>query len=262
MHLKEVIDMSCGITVLNFDHTYTSQSFLEGEEAEWLDLYMIPGTNLYCEHDSLRQIAEKLQTKRRKNITYIGSGNYHYVSYLLLSKIDHPFTLILFDHHTDMLPSPSESIISCGSWVLDAVTKLPHVKKVILIGVDPDWAKQVPAALREKVAVFPEPELHQDYTETVHHILQEIPTESVYISVDKDVLHPDEAVTIWDQGSLRLKQLVDIVDSLAWSKDICGFDVCGEYPLSPEEAFRKKAREAVAKNNYANHVILEHVKAV
>jgi len=253
--------MHHGFTVLNFDQTYTLQSFLQGEAYEWVNLDTIPGTNLYCAQESLRKIAEKLQSPRGRTITFIGSGNYHYVSFLLLSKIKKPFTLILFDHHADMLPSPSESIISCGSWVLDSLLKLPLLQKVIMIGVKKGWMEQIPVSLREKVSVFEEPLLHADFVSTVHAVVDEIATDAVYISVDKDVLDADEAATLWDQGSMKLHQLVEIVDEIAWRKEICGFDVCGEYPCSPSDCFQQQVREATAKNDHANQVILEHMKA-
>ena len=47
-------------------------------------------------------IKRALNRRKNKGITFIGSGNYHYVSHLLLEEINKPFTLILFDHHTDM----------------------------------------------------------------------------------------------------------------------------------------------------------------
>ena len=249
-----------GIVVLNFDHTYMEQTFFQGEAYDWLDLDKIPGTNLYCEQASLRQIAHKLRPKRGKKITFIGSGNYHYVSFLLLSEIEKPFTLLLFDHHTDMLPSPGDSIISCGSWVLDSLQKIPMLQKVILIGVAKDWILQIPEMMREKIAVFSEPLLHVDYVSTVHSVIEQIPTEAVYISVDKDVLNMDEAATAWDQGSMQLRQLVEMVDEVAEKKEICGFDVCGEYPLTASELYLPATREAIIKNDHSNHVILEHVK--
>lgn len=253
--------MQHGITVLNFDQTYREQSFLQGMNCKWLNFEDVRGTNLLCEVNSLKQIAAKLQSVKDSSITFIGSGNYHYISYLLLSKIKRPFTLLLFDHHTDMLPSPSSSLISCGSWVMDALRDNKLLQKVIMIGTAKEWINQIPKSLRKRVAIHDEPQLQENYNSAVHAVVDEIATDSVYISVDKDVLSPHDAATRWDQGSMSLEQLVEMMDEVAAYKKICGVDVCGEYPLAPSERYLKHGREALAINDHANSIILEHAKA-
>src|SRR5699024_4536243 len=105
------------ITILNFDHVYETQDFFHKANYEWINLSDVRNTNRYCELGSLKTIHERLKRRKNKGITFIGSGNYHYVTYLLMSEIKIPFTLILFDHHTDMIKPIHESILSCGSWV-------------------------------------------------------------------------------------------------------------------------------------------------
>src|SRR5699024_3640988 len=102
----------------------------------WIELESVPNTNLLCEKDTLRFMADKLIKRRPNHIHYLGSGNYHYISYILQARINKPYTLILFDHHTDALPSPSDTLISCGSWVLESLKHLPMLKKVFMVGVD------------------------------------------------------------------------------------------------------------------------------
>ena len=50
----------------------------------------------------LMHIKRALNRRKIKGITFIGSGNYHYVSYFIIRRNKQAFTLILFDHHTDM----------------------------------------------------------------------------------------------------------------------------------------------------------------
>lgn len=51
-------------------------------------------------------------------------------------------------------------------------------------------------------------------------------TVPVYLSIDKDVLHPDDAHTNWDQGVLRAGQLCAAIRMLA--PRLVGMDVNGE----------------------------------
>ena len=50
----------------------------------------------------------------------------------------------------------------------------------------------------------------------------------VYISVDKDVLNPQSAVTNWDQGFLTLNELEHLLSIILKHEKIIGIDICGE----------------------------------
>ncbi len=50
----------------------------------------------------------------------------------------------------------------------------------------------------------------------------------IYISIDKDALSPAHAATNWDQGSLDVAALKEIIAGLAASHKIIGVDICGE----------------------------------
>ena len=57
----------------------------------------------------------------------------------------------------------------------------------------------------------------------------------VYISLDKDVLNKEEAVTDWSQGTMQLSQILCFLTDVKKSGAIfLGMDVCGEQKVSPE----------------------------
>jgi hypothetical protein len=68
-----------------------------------------------------------------------------------------------------------------------------------------------------------------DWGGFVDDLARRLPTEAVYVSIDKDVLHPDEAVTNWNQGQMRLDHILACLRALAARRRIVGLDVCGEY---------------------------------
>ncbi len=252
--------MQGSTTILGFDQVYLDQSFLT-TDSEWIDLSDIKNTFGYCTNQSLKVISARLSSRRNRGIIFIGSGNYHYVTYLLLAELQLPFTLVLFDYHTDMLPSLCPALLSCGSWVLKALAKLPLLKKVVLIGVRNDLARAIPQQLRKKVTVF-----DSNYSfgeDTIKKaIIAAIPTSSVYLSIDKDVLAETEAVTNWEQGNMGLAQLLEIIESIALYKKICGIDVCGEYTVPLAERFYRKNRQAAKTNEQANQKILNTILRV
>jgi arginase family enzyme len=232
------------------------QTELLKPDYEWIDLSDIRRTSRFCEKESLEAIYERIIKRRKKGITLIGSGNYHYVSFLLLTEIKVPFTLVLFDHHTDMMESPSKSIISCGSWVLHALEYLPLLQKVIIIGVEQKWESFVPVRYKEKVTVVSHERIYHD-PHTIKCIVSMIKTNAVYLSIDKDVLNETEVKTDWDQGNMTLKQLDELIFYIASKKRIIGEDICGEYPRTAVEYYKPELKRAIKKNEQANRHILK-----
>lgn len=245
-----------GVTVLDFDHTYWPQKAFHEPPFEWIDLSDIDSAKRYCEKESFEAIDKRVKQRHNRGLTFIGSGNYHYVSFLLLSEIQEPFTLVLFDHHTDMLQSPSKNIITCGSWVLHALEFLPLLKKVIVIGVEQEFSASIPACFKEKVAVFPHQKVSDDPLLS-SKIMAEIQTSAVYISIDKDVLSETEVHTDWDQGNLSLEKLDKLLWFILSRKKIIGEDICGEYPLSAIEYYDQEMKQIIKKNESCNINLLK-----
>lgn len=254
-------EMSNGVTVLDYDHGYRLQPMLQNPAYEWLDLSDIPGTKRYCTVESLSVIRQRLRKRKKRGVTLIGSGNYHYVTYLLLSEIQQPFTLVLFDHHTDMSESLDAGVVSCGSWVRKAVEELPLLRKVVIVGARPSAMKHVPLHLQEKVTLVTQLPM-TSHAPDPQTIVSRIPTQVVYVSIDKDVLDRTEAITDWDQGTMRMRELVGLLRAIAASRQICGIDICGEYVASPVDRFRADCRQALKKNEIANRKLLETIRTL
>lgn len=254
-----------GVTVLDFDHSYRWQAFLRDQSVEWIDLTDLSGAKRYCGEDTLARIRHRLRRRRRHGVTLIGSGNYHYVTYLLLAEIRKPFTLVLFDYHTDMMEPPDDNVITCGSWVLKALRELPMLRQVIVIGAREGAAdmlfRDLHPHLKRRVFVF-EPVTEENARRVLPAIISRLSTHDVYISVDKDVLAPTEAITDWEQGTMKLADLMRLIRSIAGRRKLCGADICGEYPVSPVEVYNRRHRLAVRRNARANQMLLEAIRGV
>jgi arginase family enzyme len=238
------------VTLLNFDQMYTQQHQLFRCADEWVELADIAATNLFCAREALAEIRRRLSARTARGITYIGSGNYHYVSYEFLREIDHPFSLVLFDNHTDAKRSDHLlGLLTCGSWVAEAASSLPHLQQVVMVGVHADCLLDYPE-MRSKMVLLPD-------LDHPRQLLTALSVDDVYISIDKDVLDRSDAVTNWDQGTMRLKQLIETLHSLVLSKNVIGIDVCGELRVPPADAWRYA--DQIRLNERANLAILESV---
>lgn len=119
------------ICILNFNHTYENQDFYKKKDYKIIDLYDLKNVSRYCDEKTLNIIRKKLYDIENYKIKFIDSGNYHYISYLILEKIKKPFVLVLFDHHTDMQPSYFEELMSCGCWVKKTLDDNEYIEKVV-----------------------------------------------------------------------------------------------------------------------------------
>ncbi|MDE1996348.1 MAG: arginase [Rhizobiaceae bacterium] len=171
-----------------------------------------------------------------------------------------PTTLVHFDNHPDWVRF--DGGMHCGSWVNTALANR-HVQKVITVGVcshdlrNPERKGANLGWLGEgKLELYPYEHppsrvlaeygngasYHQDSgalhwksistigeENFIDRLLSRIRTEAVYITVDKDVLAADDAVTNWDQGRMRLPYLLSLVSEIGSRYRIIGADVIGDY---------------------------------
>lgn len=223
-----------------------------------MDLSDVRQTSSYCDRKALAVIRGRLRKHKTRPVVFLGTGNYHYVSYLLLEDVELPFTLVLFDYHTDMLPPLCESVTSCGSWVMSSIERFPLLKHVVIIGAKGKRVPTIPARYREVVSVFTDDGVGWRDQSKKAKILSAIPTDDVYVSIDKDVLSEHDAITNWDQGSMRLEQLLELIGHITMHKNVCGLDICGEYPLSFAKGIAL-IKKAARTNERANRSILRTV---
>lgn len=246
------------ISFLNFDETLLEQKSLQQFPHQWIDFSDVLHSNGFCEPQSLLEIRKRLKAQPSGTIHFIGNGNYHYVSFLLLERMQIPFSLVLFDHHSDMMEDGG--MMSCGSWVKHALQENRFLNKVLIIGVnETDYTTFIshPSSY-QKVTMIPERKLQ---TTPINQIVNEIRSflhneKSIYISIDKDVLNKHEVMTTWDQGSMSIVQLLLILNHLANHYSILGMDVCGEYKANPSNLYDKESGELIRMNEIVNKMLL------
>lgn len=232
------------LTILNFDGCYQNQDFYCQNQVKWIDFRDLSGVRGYCEETAAEEIRKRIKEEDIK-VCYIGSGNYHYMTFFLLEKIKQPFSLVLFDHHTDMKPSLFEDLLSCGRWVKWVLEKNLFVKEVVLIGVADSFLNTIEEKYQDRVFIleeskFGKEEWQKEIQSQIHY--------PVYFSIDKDVFRKEEVSTDWDQGSLRLDEMEKVYELIKETQPILGIDICGEC----EEW---TSAEEIEKNNRANRKI-------
>jgi hypothetical protein len=196
----------------------------------------------------------------RPSITFLGSGDFHHLAALLIERIPEPFTVLHFDNHPDWVRLAPRW--HCGAWV-NRVLDLPNVQRVVTIGpcsddlVNPGrkggnlpaldsgrlalfpW-QHAPSRARRRIADGPghawrEGRIHwrnlgeRQLEDAVRLVLAAVPTSTVWITIDKDVLPKHEALTNWDQGRMPLAVLTAMLRAVGYHKSILGADICGGY---------------------------------
>ena len=231
-------------------------------EGEIVDLQHQAGDlRLWASRSAMRRYAIELANHLRPlsgpEVTFIGSGDFHHLIVPLIGRTPGPLTVLHFDNHPDWAKwGPA---YHCGGWV-NRVLELPNVTRVITLGCCSGdlsrpqlrggalgWLKS--GQLEVHPWDHPASRIWGRMTEGPGHLVRggrivwnclagqnwdgflldlvsRLPTERVWITIDKDVLSPDYATTNWDQGKMTLAHLVSAIKVIG--RRLAGLDVCGD----------------------------------
>jgi arginase family enzyme len=183
------------------------------------------------------------------SVVFMGSGDFHHISYLIierLRKLNTRIQVVVFDNHPDNMRYPFG--IHCGSWVWH-VSRLPFVARVHVVGITSTdvegghlWENHLTPLYSGQVVYWcVQRNLRAMNLIGIHHshtcpsmatalneffaTLATMP-EPIYLSIDKDVLARDVVQTNWDQGVMRLEELITAIGLLRGR--IIASDVVGE----------------------------------
>ncbi|WP_407449492.1 arginase family protein [Fibrobacter sp.] len=275
------------ITVCNFTNVYENQPFIKGlwlsGEATWIDCTDIPGTDCYCDDEAVETIRKCIADAGitdARGIHFFDNGNYHYMSKIWTDMVQEPFSLVIFDHHPDMQEPRFGNILSCGGWVKKVLEENKFVNNVVIIGVADHLAEEIrkeiashPADARndngaesnDKITFIRKSELPAVTLEgrspdRVHSTFHIPHSSHLYLSIDKDALSPAYAATNWDQGSLDVATLKEIIAGLATSHKIIGIDICGERARDFAGDEYHTVQEADALNDRINRELVEFLQ--
>ncbi len=201
-------------------------------------------------------------------MTFYGSGDFHHVSLALLRRQTRPLNLLVLDNHPDWMRGLP--FLHCGTWLYHAL-QLPQVCRVFHVGGDVDfdnayrWLAPWPELREGRIQVFPAVRrFHRGAWQKIEHwpLRQDADTPltaerleellrpyrrqlarwPLYISLDKDVMTPADAVVNWDSGHLRLSEVADILKGFVAAADgnLIGMDVVGDWsPVCVQGTFRR-----------------------
>ncbi|RAK58428.1 arginase [Phenylobacterium hankyongense] len=216
-----------------------------------------PALRLWSTAQTLADLRQRLKTcppEPQAEVVFAGSGDFHHVTPLLIERAvaayGGPITVLHFDNHPDWVRQAQGR--HCGSWVGRAA-RMEGVARVITIGVcSPDVGRG--RARQGDLALLAEDKLElyawaaPDGGEAVvlegrawptiasmgeatflDRLDAAITTSGVYVTVDKDVLRPQDAVTNWDQGQASLDFVIAAIRRASAGRRVIGADVVGDW---------------------------------
>ena len=223
--------MESTVVLMNFTHVYEQEIFANSFYHRWVDCTDLTGTNCFCDATSASTIMKRINSYSPEGIHFIDSGNYHYVSKFWIDKIKEPFSLIVFDHHSDMQTARFNDMISCGCWIKVILDTNPYLRKVYIIGAKEESVNAIPSQYRNRVKFYNETELLQE--DRRNQFILENTDHPLYISIDK--------------GSLSLENLEKLLILILTKTRVIGVDVCGEYS-EPANVFSAKRASFINSN--------------
>lgn len=214
--------------------------------------------------DQLRAALDTLPV-RGLPVTWMGSGDFHHVTALLLERIaatTGPLSVVHFDNHPDWVRH--EPGLHCGSWVRSVLDR-GIARTVVTIGAssrDLVWPDMKGAGLSHVASgrhvLFPLRPLRVSPVSRRHRtgvnriaaisgqvgcirsapgpdalrVLDTIPEGPVYVTIDKDVLCAVSQATNWDQGAMTPEDLFGWLRLILAHHPLAGLDVTGDYSRS------------------------------
>ncbi len=259
--------LNSAIRILNLDDSLTPQNNLLAQyKPEIIDLKDIgPKARLWLDNKTKARIIERIRGLTRNSITFLGSGDFHQLSNILIDQFDEPISVIVFDAHPDWEALPPR--LGCGSWINETLRN-KNILKCILIGISsadistmrlqsanlaslandkleiypylhqPSWVffKRTPSniSLKVKEYLFANKIIwteirNKNLSEFILSVIKRLPAKKVYLSVDKDCLKSDYALTNWEEGMLSLDELLLMLKVIKQNSDIIGADIVGDY---------------------------------
>ena len=289
--------------ILDLDGSLTAQPELLKRAAS-VDSARKLGRHLryLCTRRALREFEALLNPAARHQLTFYGSGDFHHLTAVLLRAFRAPLSVVVFDQHPDWdITSP---VACCGSWV-NAALKLPHIRKIIVIGAgDEDLGghhllrgnttalrngrleiypatfsrsktlsrrtRRLRCARQSNGAICWKTVENLGWDDLLTHVIKSLPTRQIYVSVDKDCLVADNAISNWDAGELKLDDLCAAIARLGRERTLVGADVTGEWstgaPASPifravsradHPALATPSTENLSRNQDTNLLLLD-----
>ena len=221
--------------ILDFTGVYDDEFAKEKTSLTWIDCTDITGCDMYVSDEAEKQIGERVDSVGIHGIHFIDSGNYHYVTKIMTDRIKEPFSLVVFDHHTDMQKPMIEGLTSCGDWAEKVLETNPWLQQLILIGPQAKGIEQLyrekdglmnRKEISEKLLTFSAEEIHTGEDKNkISKMKKNLP---VYISIDKDILDKQYTETNWSQGNMSLPMLERLLSHFLENGNILGIDICGE----------------------------------
>ena len=222
------------LTVCRFSRAYEDQAALLERADFIIDLSDLPGTNCYCDDQAADAICSRIDGCPAGGIHMIDSGNYHYMSALWMRRQTEPFDLMVFDNHTDMQEPAFGRILSCGGWIAWALDTQSALRRVFLVGPSAEHYQTLPVRLRDRTVFLSREALSEERDSRSLSFFDALePAFPLYLSIDKDILCEEDAVTGWSQGDMRLNTLLGQLEGLGeiLRKNripLVGLDICGE----------------------------------
>jgi arginase family enzyme len=176
-----------------------------------------------------------------------------------MDKFAEDFCVIIFDMHPDL--DSTFPKFSCGSWV-NLITPKTAIKKIVMIGPSSEDLS-FPHNMTFNFSYFKDgrvelyPFYHKPSITAFGRIvwdnlrdknikqfmagtIDRLPSKNVYISIDKDCLKRDYAVTNWEEGPVTLDWLLEALGVLRDNANIIGMDITGDYsPIKADSVIKK-----------------------
>lgn len=233
------------IVVLNMDDeaSYQIAELIKDLYPDITEVRKISNKLAHASKNAIRKAIRKSVKvdEEQKVLTLYSSGGMHHYTYGLCREVadkrSESYAYFHFDHHPDYgyssidrFSSIDRKILNCGAFVRH-ILRDSNAQALRYVGcrslVDDEWCSSDVEKIGKTYDSDYKDRLECNGVEkTMERLLQNTPND-VYISMDLDVLKPEEIQTSYGNGPLLLDQLLESLDGIKRRKNIVSADALG-----------------------------------
>ena len=221
---------------------YESEGYAWEQAGKIWDLRELRGTDGYLDPETEQfleaELGRKKETKELPRIRLLDSGNYHYMSKLLagtgkrrfvFSRIRPPYRYCSRRRFFRCSPAVPGSGMLPGAYQ-------KHQRNLCNRPARRRWCGKRKRWTHVWFVTQEELDDGSGAAKIKEVFASHAGTFPVYLSVDKDILSKEELDTNWDQGNVRVDELLSLAKDCLAGRKVLAVDLCGEPSANAPEA--------------------------
>jgi hypothetical protein len=171
----------------------------------------------------------------KKPLILNGSGMLHHLTYVFTKNLktnnNKKYSMLFLDKHNDGYLNDCPRMMTplrCSLFVLETMVDCPRIYKFVWLSEENKRLFIAKKGGKKRKTIEKDADyIGGEYKKKIISLIDKKLTKQVYVSLDLDFLSPTCVETDYDQGTMKLPFLLNILKETSKNHKIIGADICG-----------------------------------